>query len=355
VEDVEVNAAFWRGKRVFLTGDTGFKGAWLALWLDSLGARVLGFSKDVPTSPSLFEAARVGERVQHEVGDVRDFRAVNDSIRRFVPDIVFHLAAQALVRYSYAEPLETYATNVMGTAHVLEALRDAPSVRAAVIVTSDKCYENLETGRAYVETDAMGGHDPYSSSKGAAELLAAAYRRSFFSGMTSIATARAGNVIGGGDWSADRLLPDAYRAAEAKKAVLIRNPKAVRPWQHVLEPLSGYLVLAERLAEAGAPFAEGWNFGPPEGDARSVGEIMDRVASLWGAGFCWQQDQGSHPHEAQLLSLDCSKAIRTLGWKPRLKLETALEWTVSWYKDFLSGSDARTLSLDQIARYDRAA
>jgi CDP-glucose 4,6-dehydratase len=330
VEDVEVNAAFWRGKRVFLTGHTGFKGSWLALWLNSLGAEVLGYAKDVPTEPSLFEAARVREALQHRTGDVRDHAAMLNAMSEFRPDVVLHLAAQSLVRYSYEQPLETYATNVMGTAHVLEAVRQTPSARAVVIVTSDKCYENRETQRGYVETDAMGGHDPYSNSKGCAELVAAAYRASFFNGSdkAAVASARAGNVIGGGDWSRDRLIPDVYRAAAARVSVRIRNPKAVRPWQHVLEPLGGYLLLAQRLFEEGARFAEGWNFGPPNIDARPVSEVMDRLTALWGMGLRWELDQGAHPHEAQLLSLDCDKARKRLGWQPHMRLETALEWTV---------------------------
>ncbi len=351
-----MNREFWRGKRVVVTGDTGFKGAWLALWLHALGARVLGYAKDVPTRPSLFEAARIGELVEHRAGDVRDFADVQRSIGEFRPEVVFHLAAQSLVRYSYEQPLETYATNVMGTAHVLEAVRGARSVRAVVVVTSDKCYENRETGRAYVETDPLGGRDPYSSSKGAAELVASAYSRSFFCAAESkvaVATARAGNVIGGGDWSRDRLLPDAYRAAAAGTPVQIRNPGAVRPWQHVLEPLAGYLLLAQRLAEEGARIAGAWNFGPPASDARPVSEIMDRAASLWGPGLRWEIDRGAHPHEAKLLCLDAARARELLGWTPRLDLDTAVDWTVAWYKAFLGGADARRLSEAQIERYQR--
>jgi CDP-glucose 4,6-dehydratase len=357
VEDLEVNPAFWRGKRVLVTGHTGFKGAWLALWLHSLGARVLGYSIDIPSRPSLFEVASVAKLLEHRIGDVQDFPSTRAVLQDFSPEAVFHLAAKSLVRYSYEHPLETYATNVMGTAHVLEAARQAPSVRAIVIVTSDKCYENRETQRGYVETDPMGGRDPYSSSKGCAELVTSAYRASFFDGTDKsarayIASARAGNVIGGGDWSRDRLIPDVYRAAAAKTPVLIRNPKAVRPWQHVLDPLSGYLTLAERLLEDGADYAQAWNFGPPESDARPVAEILDRVVALWGDGLHWEIDAATHPHEAMLLMLDCSKA-RELGWKPCLRLDTALEWTASWYKSFLGGAEARRLCEDQIARYQR--
>ena len=347
-----VNPAFWRGKRVLLTGHTGFKGSWLALWLDSLGAKVSGFSVDVPTSPSLFEAARVAESLHDGRGDVRDLHAVRAAMDEARPDVVLHLAAQSLVRQSYAQPVETYATNVMGTAHVLEAARAAGTVRAVVIVTSDKCYENRESGRAYLETDPMGGHDPYSSSKGAAELVTAAYRSSFFSdGKTAIASARAGNVIGGGDWSQDRLIPDIYRAAAARQPVRIRNPKAVRPWQHVLEPLAGYLLLVEHLHGEGTRIAEPWNFGPDKADSRPVAEVVERVVKLWGDGLRWEPDPGSHPHEAILLRLDSAKARKRLGWRPRLALEEALAWTVDWYKAFLGRQDVRRVTLAQIARY----
>ena len=346
-----MNPAFWRGKRVLLTGHTGFKGSWLALWLDSLGAKVSGFSVDVPTSPSLFDAARVGESLRDGRGDVREPGAVEQALSEARPEVVFHLAAQSLVRQSYAQPVETYATNVMGTAHVLEATRSAASVRAVVVVTSDKCYENRESGRAYVEGDAMGGHDPYSSSKGCAELVTAAYRNSFFNkSKAGIASARAGNVIGGGDWSQDRLIPDIYRAAAAREAVRIRNPKAVRPWQHVLEPLAGYLLLAERLHD-GARVAEAWNFGPDQSDSRPVAEVVDRVVKLWGDGLRWEQDPGSHPHEAILLRLDSAKAHKQLAWQPRLALDEALAWTVEWYKAFLARQDMRRVTLAQIARY----
>jgi CDP-glucose 4,6-dehydratase len=348
---------FWRGRRIFLTGHTGFKGAWLALWLHSLGARVRGYSIDVPTTPSFFEAARVGETLEHRIGDVRELAAVEAAMKDFRPDFVFHLAAQSLVRHSYDHPVDTYATNVMGTIHVLQAVRGTPSVRGVVIVTSDKCYANRETLRGYVESDPMGGHDPYSNSKGCAELVTAAYRDSFFTfsdrtGATAaVASARAGNVIGGGDWSCDRLIPDVYRAAAQNQPVRIRNPKAIRPWQHVLEPLAGYLLLAKRLSEDGARFAEGWNFGPPQNDTRPVAEIMDKVVALWGAGLRWELDQGAHPHEATLLSLDCAKARSQLSWRPRLSLETALDWTVRWYKAFLAGGDMRRLSADQLSEY----
>jgi CDP-glucose 4,6-dehydratase len=349
VEDLALNPAFWRGRRVLLTGHTGFKGSWLALWLASLGAKITGFSVDIPSKPSLMEAARVGDALRDVRGDVRDLQAVRAVMDEAKPEVVLHLAAQSLVRQSYATPVETYATNVMGTAHVLEAARTAKTVRAVVVVTSDKCYENRESGEAYAESDAMGGHDPYSSSKGAAELVTAAYRRSFF-GDEKVASARAGNVIGGGDWSVDRLIPDIYRAAAAREPLRIRNPKAVRPWQHVLEPLSGYLMLAERVA-ADRAFAQAWNFGPDERDARSVEDVVNRVVARWGSGLRWELDRGAHPHEAKLLSIDSAKARHQLGWAPRLKLEEALEWTVDWYKAFMRGEDVREVTMAQIARY----
>jgi CDP-glucose 4,6-dehydratase len=358
LEALAVKQEFWRHKRVLLTGHTGFKGGWLALWLHALGAKVLGYSLPANTSPSLFEQARVGDVVTHQIGDIRDLPALCAAVDAFNPEVVFHLAAQPLVRQSYAEPVATYATNVLGTAHVLEAVRRQPSVRAVVVVTSDKCYENRETGQAYRESDPIGGRDPYSSSKGCAELVTAAYRASFFGAGTvhapGTASVRAGNVIGGGDWSADRLVPDVYRAAVSRQAVRIRNPKAVRPWQHVLEPLAGYLMLAERLCTDATDFSRGWNFGPAVGDALPVAEVMDRIVKLWGDGLTWISDGSSHPHEAQLLHLDSSRARQDLGWRPRLDLGEALEWTVGWYKASVRERDMRAFTLDQIARYERA-
>lgn len=341
---------FWRDRRVFLTGHTGFKGAWLALWLTSMGARVCGYALAPATSPSLFELARLGDAMDHRLGDIRDLQALQAGMRAFRPDVVFHFAAQSLVRRSYAEPVETFATNVLGTAHLLEAVRREPSVRVVVVATSDKCYDNREREAPYREDEPMGGHDPYSASKGCAELVTAAYRASYFENV-ALASVRAGNVIGGGDWAEDRLLPDACRAAVAGQPVRVRSPGAVRPWQHVLEPLAGYLLLAQKLWQAGAPFAQAWNFGPDLDDARPVGEVMDRVARLWGDGLRWQPDGGAHPHEAGLLRLDSTKARRGLGWRPRLGLDRALEWTVLWYKASLRGEDMRALSLRQIADY----
>ena len=354
-----MNPAFWRGKRVLVTGHTGFKGGWLTLWLDGMGAKVAGYSLEPPTTPSLFETARVREVVRHRIDDVRDLAALRAAVAEFRPEVVFHLAAQSLVRPSYADPVGTYATNVLGTVHVLEAVRLEPSARVLMVVTSDKCYENRERSDGFRESDPMGGTDPYSSSKGCAELVTAAYRASFFDPArhaepgAAVASVRAGNVIGGGDWSHDRLVPDVYRAAATKALVRIRNPRAVRPWQHVLEPLNGYLLLAERLWEDGAGFAEGWNFGSADSDARPVADVMDRIVKLWGEGLRWEHDSGEHPHEATLLRLDSTKARSRLGWRPRMSLDQALEWTVEWYKAYLHGDDVRKLTAAQIARYER--
>jgi CDP-glucose 4,6-dehydratase len=344
---------FWRGKRVLLTGHTGFKGAWLSLWLASRGARVAGYALEPPTEPSLFELAGVGQDVEDIRGDVRDADAVRDAIAKHGPDVVFHLAAQPLVRHSYDAPLETYAVNVMGTAHVLEACRRTGSVRAAVVITTDKVYENAEWPWGYRENDRLGGHDPYASSKACAELVTAAYRDSFFARGAAVATARAGNVIGGGDWARDRLVPDAMKAFAEGRTLRIRNPHAIRPWQHVLEPLAGYLMLAERLWDDRS-FAGAWNFGPSDDDARPVADVVERLAALWGADAAVELEQGEKPHEAQLLKLDSSKARTSLQWKPRLDLDTALERVVEWYRLYASGGDVRALTLAQIDSYAKA-
>lgn len=344
---------FWAGKNVLVTGHTGFKGAWLALWLASLGARVAGYALKPLSNPSLWQLVEGTAGITSTIADIRDLDRFSKAIHACQPVIVFHLAAQSLVRPSYEDPVGTYATNVMGTVNLLEAVRRTPGVRAVVNVTSDKCYQNLETGQAYREDDPMGGRDPYSSSKGCAELVTTAYRASFFanSDAPALASARAGNVIGGGDWAADRIVPDMVRAAAARKPVLVRNPHAVRPWQHVLEPLCGYLQLAERLCAAPREFAEGWNFGSNEEDAVSVETIVSSVARLWGPPAGWTADKGSHPHEAHFLKLDSTKARTRLGWRPRLRLQTALKWTVEWYKKQAQGADARQLTLAQIERY----
>lgn len=348
-----IRREFWAGRKVFVTGHTGFKGAWLALWLESLGARVAGYALQPPSNPSLWQLAGEGSGIASTIADIRDQDGLVGAIHAFQPEIVLHLAAQSLVRPSYDDPAGTYATNVMGTVNMLEAVRRTPAVQAVVNVTSDKCYQNLETAQSYREDDPMGGHDPYSSSKGCAELVTTAYRASFFGGTNAaaLASARAGNVIGGGDWAADRIVPDMARAAAAGKPVLVRNPNAVRPWQHVLEPLAGYLQLAERLSVAPREFAEGWNFGSNEEDAVPVETIVSTVARIWGPPAAWTADKGSHPHEAHFLKLDSTKARTRLGWRPRLRLQTALEWTVEWYKKQAQGADARALTLAQIERY----
>jgi CDP-glucose 4,6-dehydratase len=340
-----VDPAFWHGKRVLLTGHTGFKGAWLSLWLASMGAEVTGFSDRVPTDPSLFELARVGSDVRDVRGDVRDHEAVAAAAAG--AEIVLHLAAQPIVRRSFAEPRETYEVNVMGTVNVFEAARAAGS-RAIVNVTSDKCYENREWEWAYREDEPRGGHDPDSSSKGASELVTSAYRRSY--GLP-LASARAGNVIGGGDWGEDRLIPDVMRAAIAGGAVEIRNPGATRPWQHVLNPLSGYLLLAQTLWDD-MDAATAWNFGPADGEARPVAWIVERLDALWPGGLRWEHDAGEHPHEARYLKLDSSRARARLGWRPRWDLERTLEAVVESYAALRDGADLRAVTLAQVDAFN---
>jgi len=346
-----VDPEFWRGRAVLVTGHTGFKGAWLTLWLQQLGAQVAGLADGVPTAPSLYELAQVGDTVQEFRADVRDRVAVHDAVATSAPEVVVHMAAQPFVRRSFADPHGTYETNVMGTVNVLEAVRATPSVRAVVVVTSDKCYDNdpSRPPRPFVEGDPMGGHDPYSNSKGCAELVADAYRRSFFAADDGarIASARAGNVIGGGDWGEDRLIPDFMRGALAGEPIAVRNPEAVRPWQHVLNPLSGYLRLAQALHEE-PELQGGWNFGPALDDARPVRWIADRVSELWGDELRWELDPGPHPHEAHYLALDSSKAREQLGWQPSWGLDEALTSIVRWYRALRDGADMREVTLGQI-------
>jgi len=350
---VTLTQDFWRGKRVFLTGHTGFKGSWLSLWLQSLGAQVHGLALAPTTTPNLFTVARVARGMaSHTLGDIRDLATVQQAIQACQSDIVIHMAAQPLVRLSYAEPVETYATNVMGTVHVLEAARQSASVKAIVVVTTDKCYDNKEWAWGYREDEPMGGHDTYSNSKGCAELVTSAYRSSFLKAQgKAVATARAGNVIGGGDWAIDRLVPDILRAFEQNLPVVVRNPNATRPWQHVLEPLGGYLRLAELLYTQGHAFAEGWNFGPKDDDARPVQWIVEYMSRDWGNGVSWQQDGGQHPHEANYLKLDISKAKARLGWQPRWPLATALEKISIWQRAWLAHEDMHQLCLTQIQHY----
>ncbi|GGY28949.1 CDP-glucose 4,6-dehydratase [Pseudoduganella albidiflava] len=355
-----MNPGFWRGKRVFLTGHTGFKGSWLSLWLQSLGAHVTGFALAPPSQPSLFDVAGVAAGMESLAGDIRDAEALRGALAAARPDIVIHMAAQALVRYSYAHPVETYATNVMGLVHLFEAVRATPGVRAVVNVTSDKCYENREWPWGYRENEAMGGYDPYSNSKGCAELVTSAYRSSFFNPErykehgVALGSGRAGNVIGGGDWAEDRLIPDMVRAIAAGRPVRIRSPHAIRPWQHVLEPLSGYLALAERLYQDGPACAEGFNFGPQDVDAQPVQWIVERLCGSWGAGAAWELDSAPQPHEAHYLKLDCSKARSRLGWQPRWTLGQAIDRIVAWHKAHAAGQDMRGFTLAQIAAYQDA-
>ncbi len=339
----------WNGRRVLLTGHTGFKGSWLSLCLHRLGARVTGLSDRVPTDPSLYELARVGELVDGRAADIRDEDAVRAIVADVRPEVVIHMAAQAFVRRSFREPRETYATNVMGTVNVLEAIRLEGGVRVAVVVTSDKCYDNREQGRPFTEDDPMGGHDPYSNSKGAAELVTSAYRDSFFAVAdepVALASARAGNVIGGGDWGEDRLIPDIMNAALAKAPIPIRNPSAVRPWQHVLNPLAGYLALAGALW-ADPALAGGWNFGPAAEDVRPVGWIADRLTELWPDELRWELDPGPHPREAGYLALDSTKAHERLGWSPVWDLDRALTSIVDWYLALRDGADMRAVTVGQ--------
>ena len=350
---VNPDPAFWNGKRVLLTGHTGFKGAWAATWLNRMGAVVHGAGLAPTTVPSLWESLG---RPQADDGfvDIRDAMAVAGLFERLQPQIVLHFAAQALVRASYDDPVTTFSTNVMGLVNIFEAIRRTPSVHAVVNVTSDKCYENREQLWAYRENEAMGGADPYSASKGCAELVTTAYRRSFFvkPGGAVLASARAGNVIGGGDWSDDRLVPDALRAFASNTALNIRNPRATRPWQHVLEPVCGYLVLAEALVNTGQDVAEGWNFGPADDDAWPVEAIVNHLVRAWGGDARWERDERTHPHEAMLLRVDAAKARARLGWRPRLGIGTALDWTVDWAKKFADGAPAVDLIHTQIQAFE---
>ena len=355
-----MNPEFWHGKRVLLTGHTGFKGGWLSLWLQSMGANVIGYSLAPPTNPNLFEVANVAQGMISIIGDIRDLAKLQAVFVEHKPEIVIHMAAQPLVRYSYLEPVETYSTNVMGTVHVLESVRHTPSVKAVVVVTTDKCYENKEWPWGYRENEPMGGYDPYSNSKGCAELVTAAYRNSYFhpekyqTHGVAIATGRAGNVIGGGDWAEDRLIPDMMRAIVSGQPVSIRNPHSIRPWQHVLEPLSGYLLLAQKLYEEGSSFAEAWNFGPNDDDAKPVDWILDNLTKTWGEGARWKLDGGDHPHEAHYLKLDCSKAKSRLHWQPRWSLIKAIDQICIWHKAHITDADMQAMCLDQIKQYEMA-
>jgi len=352
-----LDAEFWHGRRVFITGHTGFKGGWLTLWLRQLGAEVTGYALEPSTTPNLFDSAKVAQDIRSVIGDIRDYDRFSQVLRQSAPEIVLHLAAQPLVRESYIDPIGTYATNVMGTVHLLNALREIRSCRSVLVVTSDKCYENREWEYPYREIDRLGGHDPYSSSKGCAEIVTEAFRKSYFPKDANICvgSARAGNVIGGGDWSKDRLLTDTVRALVAGEEILIRNPSAERPWQHVLEPVYGYLRWAELSFTRSAGLACAWNFGPDAMATKPVSWLVERACKLWGEGARWRLDQASHPHEAMLLRLDSSKAERSLGWRGTLNIEQTLQWTLDWYRAFYARNDMRAYSLAQIAAYQEAA
>lgn len=352
-----MNPSFWKDKKVFMTGHTGFKGSWLSLWLQEMGAIVKGYSLTAPTSPSLFEEAKVGFNMSSEEGDIRNFLHLRESISVFQPEIVFHMAAQPLVRLSYDDPMETYSTNVMGTVYLLEAVKQVGGVKAVVNITSDKCYENREWVWGYREDEAMGGYDPYSNSKGCAELVASSYRQSFFNKNKykehgcALASVRAGNVIGGGDWADDRLIPDMLKAFANETPVEIRSPNAIRPWQHVLEPLSGYITIAEYLYENGPDFAEAWNFGPREEDAKPVQWIVEKLVEQWGDKASWYLSEGEHPHEAHYLKLDCSKAKMRLDWQPVWNLEETLGRIVRWHKAWIDGQDIKQYTIIEIKEY----
>lgn len=356
-----VNSRFWNGRRVFLTGHTGFKGSWLCLWLHTLGAEVTGYALDPPTDPSLFDLSGVGKLITSITGDVRDGKKLTGALTAARPEIVIHMAAQPLVRDSYKIPAETYEINVMGTVNLLEAVRNCASVKAVINVTTDKCYENQEWIWGYRENDRLGGYDPYSNSKACSELVTAAYRSSYFNpgeyvrhGI-ALATVRAGNVIGGGDWATDRLLPDCARSVLKGERILIRSPQAIRPWQHVLEPLAGYLMLAQRLYEDGAPFSESWNFGPDESDARTVEWLVRTFCSRWGGRASYEVEQGEHPHEAHYLKLDCSKAKARLGWHPRWGLDEAIGRIIDWTRTYQDGNDVKAVCREQIEAYMSAS
>jgi CDP-glucose 4,6-dehydratase len=358
LEGVVMNRQFWQGKRVFLTGHTGFKGSWLSLWLKDAGADLTGYALRPPTNPSLFDVAGVALGMRSIIGDIRDAEVLEQAVRSAKPEIIIHMAAQPLVRYSYQAPVETYATNVMGTVHLLDAIRRAETVRAVVNVTSDKCYANMEWPWGYRENDPMGGYDPYSSSKGCAELVTAAFRNSYFNAAdytthyVAIASARAGNVIGGGDWAMDRIIPDVLRAIEAGNPVKLRSPKATRPWQHVLEPLCGYLTLAEKLYSDGPAYADGWNFGPTDEDVQSVQHIIEKLTSSWGGNARWCLDEHPLVHEAKILKLDCSKARLALQWSPRWRLNETINKITEWHKAYLAGDNMAAITLRQIHDYE---
>lgn len=350
-----MNDSFWNKKKVFITGHTGFKGSWTTLWLKKLGAEIKGYSLKPNTNPSLYNILELQNDILSEFGDICDLDSLTKSIKKFKPEIIFHMAAQPLVRESYEDPIRTYQTNVMGTINLFEAIRKIDSVKAVVNITSDKCYQNNERNEGYKEHEPMGGHDPYSNSKGCAELITTSYRSSFFNATSkvSLASVRAGNVIGGGDWAKDRLIPDILKAFEKKEVAIIRNPDAIRPWQHVLEPISGYLLVAKMLYKYGGDYAEGWNFGPKENDAKPVKDIIDFFVLNWAKDAKWSIDKNSNPHEAKLLKLDISKAKTKLNWEPIWDLEKTLLSIIEWHESWVAGDDIRKVTLNQINEYEK--
>lgn len=352
-----MNPEFWKGKKVLLTGHTGFKGSWLSTWLKKLDVNLIGYSKSIPTKPSLFESVNLEKEMISITGDVCDLSHLETVIKDHCPQIIINMAAQSLVRESYKNPTETYQTNVIGTVNLLEAVRHNGQVRVVINVTSDKCYENTGKLTGYSEDDPIGGYDPYSSSKGCAELITSSYRNSFFNPndfeqhQTAIASVRAGNVIGGGDWANDRLIPDIIRAIMKNEVVKIRNPNAVRPWQHVLEPLNGYLSLAEKLWNDGKDYSEGWNFGPNDDDIKPVSWIIERFSQLWGEKISYESNRNNHLHEAHYLKLDSTKAKNKIGWSPKINIDLAIKWTVDWYKKFKQDKDMRLITEEQISEF----
>ena len=354
-----MNLDFWKNKKVLLTGHTGFKGSWLSLWLQNLDVDLIGYSKSIPTKPSLYELSCVEDEMISIMGNVSDLNKLNEIIHEYKPEIIIHMAAQSLVQESYKNPIETYTTNVLGTVNIMQAIRDVSFVRVAINVTSDKCYENNGLERGYNENDPMGGFDPYSSSKGCAELVTASFRNSFFNPTeyekhrTAIATVRAGNVIGGGDWAQNRIIPDIMKGILGKTPVKIRNPDAVRPWQFVLEPLHGYMLLAEKLWYEGPKFSEGWNFGPDYNDIKSVSWLVEKLSQLWNTQIILEYDKEGFHHEASTLKLDCTKAKQRLGWKPKTNLEVGLKLLVEWYKQFELGHDIREITEQQIKEFNK--